>query len=400
MNTLYAPRVFGGAERIVQLLAEGLVEAGHEVVVVATVPGRGVTTRELNGVRIREVGLRNVYWPYGERGAPPALEPIWHALDLRNPWMARLAAEVLADEDPDVLHTHGLVGFSPGVWTVATEQGLPVVHTVHDHRLLCVRATMFKRGRACATRCIECRVSSRLKRGRADAVDVAVGVGEAVLERHVEAGFFASAETDVIPPAVSPPATPSKRTPAEDGILRLGYLGRLQPGKGVEELLAAAGMLPPEGWDLRIAGAGEAGYVERVRSLPAPPGVRFVGRVEAYPFLRGLDALVVPSRLREGAGLVVLEAHAHGVPVIGAHRGGIAELVEDGRTGHLYDADSPAALAQVLRGLIGRPARVAEMRDACLAHAEDHRPEQAVEAYLRCYLRAVERRETGKRRAT
>lgn len=391
LNTMYAPRVFGGAERAIKSLAEGLAAGGHEVAVLASVPRREAGTGMVEGVRVHEVGLVNIYWPYGPRGAPPVLKPAWHLLDLHNPWMIGRAKRILEDEAPDVVHTNNLVGFSPGVWKASAELGLPIVHTLWDHRLLCTRATMFKRGRACLSRCVECRATSALKRGPSEEVDVVVGVSRAILDAHLGAGFFPRAETEVVtvPMALDDAPSGSIRTPAADGTLRLGYLGRLQSGKGVELLLDAVRGLPDEGWELRIAGSGEERYEAELHERPTHGNVRFIGRVEASSFLVGIDALIVPSQFYEAAGLVIAEAYAHGVPVLGSRRGGIPELIDEGRTGCLFDPDSPEELAGLLGDLLECPEKLAGMRDACLERVEMHRPERIVEAYLRCYRRAL-----------
>lgn len=395
LNTMYAPRVFGGAERAIKSLAQGLVAEGHEVAVLASAPRRGVATDVVDGVRVHEVGLVNIYWPYGPKGAPPVLEPAWHLLDLHNPWMIGRAKRILEEEAPDVVHTNNLVGFSPGVWRAAAELGLPIVHTLYDHRLLCVRATMFKRGRACLTRCVECRATSALKRGPSEEVDVVVGVGKAVLAEHVAAGFFPRADTEVVtvPMALDDVPKVSSRSPTADNApLQLGYLGRLQSGKGVELLLDAVKGLPDRGWELRVAGSGEGPYEQELRRRPTHPNVCFLGRVDASSFLDGIDALIVPSQLYDAAPLVVPEAYAHGVPVLGSRRGGIPELIDEGRTGYLFDPDSPEELAGLLGDLLERPGMLEGMRDACLERVEQHRSDRMVDGYLGSYRRAIGRR--------
>ena len=59
-----------------------------------------------------------------------------------------------------------------------------------------------------------------------------------------------------------------------------------------------------------------------------------------------IDVLVVPSLWLENSPLVIHEAFMAGIPVVGARIGGIADLVEDGRSGLLYDPTSPAELTR------------------------------------------------------
>ena len=84
-SALYAPRMHGGAEKIVQILAEEMQAAGHTAIVVTTSPEHGTTVGHVNGVKVYYIGIRNLYWPYdGEKRAAFA-RLLWHMLD-RNNW--------------------------------------------------------------------------------------------------------------------------------------------------------------------------------------------------------------------------------------------------------------------------------------------------------------------------
>ena len=124
-----------------------------------------------------------------------------------------------------------------------------------------------------------------------------------------------------------------------NGVLRLLYLGRLHPIKGIENLLSACGILNEKyerTWSLTIAGSGDPGYVkglsERIRQLSLGGQVTLVGEVtgEAKEELfRHADVLILPS-FTENFGLVVAEALAHAVPVIASTGTPWAELEKRG----------------------------------------------------------------------
>ena len=88
-------------------------------------------------------------------------------------------------------------------------------------------------------------------------------------------------------------------------------------------------------------------------------------RARAADVYGQIDVLVVPSLWLENSPLVIHEAFMAGVPVVGARIGGIADLVEDGETGCLYDPTSPAELRGVLRELIDAPAADETPRGRC-----------------------------------
>lgn len=148
---------------------------------------------------------------------------------------------------------------------------------------------------------------------------------------------------------------------------RLGYIGRLDPRKGIEDILYAARDLEV---DVVIAGApviGPASYAEGLRQLAdelAPGRVTFLGAVPSpWPVLDLVDILVVPSR-REPWGRVAAEALIAGVPVVAAAAGGLREIVRDGVDGLFYPPGEPAALAAQISAILDDPARLAQFSAA------------------------------------
>jgi len=120
------------------------------------------------------------------------------------------------------------------------------------------------------------------------------------------------------------------------GILRLGYLGRLDPKKGIENLLTACEKLRMKKefpFLLTIGGSGNPSYtqtiINAIEKLRLTSHVKMVGHIEAHrkaQFFENIDILVLPS-YTENFGLVVAEALAHSVPVI-ASKGTPWEKVE------------------------------------------------------------------------
>ncbi|MFH1430064.1 MAG: glycosyltransferase, partial [Candidatus Uhrbacteria bacterium] len=97
------------------------------------------------------------------------------------------------------------------------------------------------------------------------------------------------------------------------------------------------------------------------------------------------DVLVVPSLCDENQPSVILEAFAHGVPVVASRVGGIPELVDDGRTGILVDPGSVEDLVRGLRACIEGTQALREMRSACLERAERQSGGVVARAYEHVY---------------
>jgi glycosyltransferase involved in cell wall biosynthesis len=164
---------------------------------------------------------------------------------------------------------------------------------------------------------------------------------------------------------------PAPRPDDLDGRIQAGryllYIGRLARRKGVDVLLRALARVR----DVRLVVAG--GGVERpnLEALAGELGlgerVVFVGPAhgasKAWLFQNAL-ATVVPSRMSEAFGLVVLESYATGKPVIAARHPGLASLVRDGATGHLVPPEAPEALASAIDALLADTGRRAAMGEA------------------------------------
>ena len=149
----------------------------------------------------------------------------------------------------------------------------------------------------------------------------------------------------VIPNAVD--AATIQRRP-DNGGKRIVFLGRLDPIKRVDDLLAAMQSLP--GYTLHIFGDGlERARLEQLASVLKVTGhVMFHGPVEdASLALQNASVLVLPSDA-EGFGLVLIEAMAAGVPVIGSQVAGIVDVIEPGVSGLLVPVRSPRALAAAI----------------------------------------------------
>jgi glycosyltransferase involved in cell wall biosynthesis len=394
VSSLYEPNAHGGAERVAQSVAEALVGQGHRVDVISLGKAARAERTELNGVQVHTLPLRNLYWPFPVAPAGPVRKVAWHAIDAHNLRMARAVDTLLGEVRPELVNTHLIAGFSAAIWRAVARRGLPLVHTLHDHYLLCPYSTMFKNGKNCARQCLGCRVATLPRRAMTRHVDGVIGVSRYILDRHLDVGLFPGVGASVV---YSGYRRPGRRPPqaaarAAGEPLRIGYLGGLFANKGVHRLLKAFLSLAPQAAQLWIAGAGDPAYEASLKARSAARGdVRWLGVVRPEDFLPHLDLLVVPSLVNEAMGRVVVEAFAFGVPVAAAKRGGIPELLARGG-GWLFDPDQRGALRALLARLLADRAALAAMRPVALAQAPRFSGESMYSGYLAAYEQARIRR--------
>lgn len=277
----------------------------------------------------------------------------------------REVVQLIERHRPDLLHLHNpfpLISLS--IVGAAHQQGLPIVQTVHNHRHSCMRGSYFRDGRPC----YECRgkalpwpavqhgcyrdshvqsvpmaIAFRAHRRDQRDVDRYIALTDSVAASLLASGLVAPDRVTVRPNSVPDPGPVS---PPRSGLV---FVGRLTQEKGVPLLLEAWERAGAPFGTLTFVGDGpERAAVEAAAA--AGTGVRLLGQRSADQVATALvdaAALVVPSISPEGLPLVVLEALAHGRPVLATEGGGLTAAV-DPSLGWLSAATAPA-LADTLQ---------------------------------------------------
>jgi glycosyltransferase involved in cell wall biosynthesis len=174
--------------------------------------------------------------------------------------------------------------------------------------------------------------------------------------------------------AAAPPDLEARRK-ARGGRLRLGFLARACPEKGLDQALKALAILARDR-DVELVAAGATVEAERIYlagclALAEDLGVadRFtwrgqVDRAGKLALLGDIDLFTLPTTHPEAKGLSAIEAMAAGVPVVAAAHGTFPELLDGERAGLLHTPQDPADLARAITVLADAPDRAA----ACGRH--------------------------------
>ncbi len=172
-----------------------------------------------------------------------------------------------------------------------------------------------------------------------------------------------------------------------------GLTGRLVQQKGLDLILGATGLLASDA-QFVFLGSGDPRYeralVDLASSAPNRIGVQldFTDRLE-HRLMAGADIFLMPS-LYEPCGLTQMRAQRYGAPPVVRRVGGLADTVEDGVSGFVFDGYSPEAFQEAgfraLRGYADAPKWQAMVRRAM---ARDFSWERSVDQYLEVYRRAV-----------
>lgn len=330
--------------------------------------------------------------------------PAWQ-LGVDTFWSRSAAARVerlCHEQRPEVVHCHNTFPrLSPSVQWAAHRAGVPVVQTLHNFRLLCVNAVLMRDGRPCEA-CVGHLpwrgVVHRCYRGSAWqsaatagmlAVHRALGTAERAVDCHIALTDHARsllirgglpADRIVVKPNFAPDPGPPDDRPRQ-GLL---YVGRLSPEKGLAVLLQAAALARQ-----RVTLLGDGPLAEDCR---ASPWIDFRGTgtpEQVREAMRGARALLLPSICHESMPRVLVEAFAAGLPVLASRLGALAELVDHGRTGLLFDAGNPQALADAMTEAGRSDDASAWSRQARAAYEARYTEAAGLAALLQVYRQAA-----------
>ena len=173
----------------------------------------------------------------------------------------------------------------------------------------------------------------------------------------VAAQFGDNDRVSVLYNAVELPAEPERRELGRAPVI--GYVGRLDAGKGLDTLVSAFFGLLGRHPQARLLLVGEG--PER-RSIPSHPAIEVLGfQADVAAAWRRIDICVQPSNQPDSFPRAVIEAMSWAKPVVGAAIGGIPEAIEEGSTGLLFKPGDAAGLGARVEALLRHPGRAREM---------------------------------------
>jgi glycosyltransferase involved in cell wall biosynthesis len=255
---------------------------------------------------------------------------------------------LVEEHQPEIAHVHNTwFALTPSIFSALHRSRVPVVMTLHNYRLVCSNALLFRNGRPCED-CVgshpwhglrhACYRGSSLGSAAAAAnialhqargtwvneVDVFSAPDEFSKSRFIAAGI--PAEKIILKPNFVEDPGPRKGPPSESR--QVLFVGRISVEKGILELLSAwrRASLP----ELELLVIGDGPLMEQA-SARADGNIRLLGRLkigEVRRLMLSARALVLPSLAYELQPMVLLEALAAGLPVVGSDLGGTPQVLQ------------------------------------------------------------------------
>lgn len=309
--------------------------------------------------------------------------------------------KLIQDEQPDVVYVlQQINALSPSVFKACSDEGVRVIHRLSDFNMMCPRSDFLCNGKICIE-CINGTYSKAMRNCCCHGSKATTLVRVASMKFHrmcrlfdiidafvspsrftaclLEQSGVPSNKVHVIPTFVPWYENKENKKPVEPFVL---YLGRISPEKGVDILIKAA--LSNPSLKVKITGKIDDAYSQSMVKLVEDAGesdrIEFVGFVNGDSKNQLIDeasCVVCPSTWYENMPNAVLEAFAHGKPVVAFDIGCMPEIVEDGITGEIVPLGDENAFGIALQDYTSNKALAATQGKAALKRARTEYSERA-----------------------
>ena len=321
-------------------------------------------------------------------------------------------SEIIKRNKPDICHVHNTMPLiSPSVYYACSENNIPVIQTLHNYRLLCSNAYLFRDDKVCEE-CIGkspynsvkygCYRDSKLQTFSLartieknnkwgtwnNKIDSYIALTEFAKHKFIEGGLPGD-KLRVKPNFLS--NDPGINYDSQNHFL---FAGRLDVTKGVNVLLDSLQFFH-EGMKILLAGDGPLKSAVQNSSK-----VKYQGQLDRIELIKKLHAsvsLIFPSIWYEGMPMLIVEAFACGKPVIASNLGSMAELIQDGKTGLLFDPGNATDLAEKINWAYLHKEEMKQMGiNARKEYEQKYTAERNYDLLMKIYSEAIEKRKIRK----
>ncbi len=320
-------------------------------------------------------------------------------------------SQLVRQQRPDIAHFHNVFPLiSPAAYLACAKEGLPVVQTLHNYRIVCPGALLFRNNRVCKE-CSGmgflpgikhgCYRDSRIQTAGMAAiiyfhlligtwrkyVDLYIALSDFALSKYRELGFPSdsfSVKTNFL------------QNPVKPSYADMGYglyIGRIGEEKGIAVLLSALRNCPEI--PFKVIGNGPIqDFLQRKIGEYGLRNVEYLGALDhnqCMDCLKKARFLVLPSQCYEGVPMVLLEAMSAGKPAIVSDVGVLPLMIRDGYNGFVFSAGSVEGFAEKMKLINGNPGEAVIMgKNARATFEEKYTSEINYEIVMKIYQKAIE----------
>ncbi len=323
-----------------------------------------------------------------------------------NQQSAEALADKIIDFKPDVIHVHNFFPIaSPALYSVAQKFGIPIVQTLHNFRLLCANALLFRDGKTCE-KCVDetvptagishgCYRDSKLQSAALAGmttfhklkgtwhhqVDSYIVLTEFARQKFNHSNLALPLGKMIVKPNFTFDAGEGDFSQRDNSIL---FVGRLSVEKDIPTLLEAFknSKLP-----LKIIGDGP--YKAMVEeSASQHSNIHYLGyqnKAAVMTYLKRSRGFILPSTCYEGCPMTILEALSTGTPVLVSKTGGLAEFVGHEHNGLHFEPGNVEDLKNQVSRLATDPCYNQWCKNARSSYLESYTPEKNLLSIIEIY---------------
>ncbi|MBI2436232.1 MAG: glycosyltransferase family 4 protein [Candidatus Magasanikbacteria bacterium] len=358
INNLYPPYARGGAEQVVHRTVEGLREKGYEVVLVTSMSGEKEIEEKQN-LKIYRMYPRNIFFYTDAHRHNFFMRFIWHVIDMFNSSVCKEVKHILKQEQPDIVHTHNLMGLSFLIPRVVRKLQIKHVHTVHDVQLVEPSGIILKtKENSWRYTGFPTKFYTWVMKQLMGSPEVVISPSQFLLDFYRSRGLFQGTQTILLrnPLTLNFVRRKSavKRRKDYGELFNFLYLGQIEEHKGV--FLLAEAFEKVKNAKLHIVGDGSK--LDELKNIVTEnnlENIEFYGRVDRdkLPELFShIDMTIVPSLCYENSPTVIFESLYFDVPVLASRIEGIAELIEEGKNGFTFETGDLESLQEKMEWCI------------------------------------------------
>ena len=304
--------------------------------------------------------------------------------EIRDENIVKLFRLVTDEIHPEIIHYHNFLGLSFAIADIAAERNIRTVYTPHNYHMIDPMLYLFNSDLSLWKNTDIFQNSDLVKnhpelhddfRNRKEKAlellnnKIELTIAVSSRQRDILNEYGAESGKIAVVNQVHKTAENLKniQSPEKDWSLplRFGFIGGAMPHKGVH-MIGLASQLIKGNVEFHVYGFINEQYAQIVKSLDKNGLIQFKGeyKPEDLGAIAGkLNAVIIPSVWEDCAPLVVAEALAMNLPVIGARIGGIPDFIEENYNGLLYDHDKPEQLAAIINDFAANPQMLKSLAD-------------------------------------
>ena len=317
---------------------------------------------------------------------------------------------------PDIVHFHNIFPLiSPSAYYACQAEKVPVVQTLHNHKLFCPCGYLLRNNRIC-TACIDKSLWHSIKNACYHDSKAHTGWFATMLYMHRQLGTWSEKVdcyitlTNFAKKLYSNAGLPEHKIYVKPNFIpdpgiyenKFGdygiFVGRLGVEKGLEPLLRAIKKLG----DIPFKFVGDGPLKSKLEGIARElnlHSVAFCGfrsQEDTFSLLKKASFLVLPSICYEGFPMVILEAMSLRVPVVTTNLGGLPEIIKEGYSGYIVEPNDADGLAAKMKLLVGNRSLCDMLgSNARKEYEEKYTPKRNFELLMGIYAETIQKKKNG-----